>query len=165
MHTHSMLAQETFEQFLAIARKLLAADGHLHPALFLRFHGGEQVVTPVTFPETPEQRAGYMATLGRMLHLSGKEVDEAVLVMESWFVKAPTKPFVPPSQHPDRKEAIVAMGRNAANTHYTNVVQPFRREPNGDMVFEPAAVADYNQPVTKGTGPVGLLDYLFQPTR
>jgi hypothetical protein len=85
-------------------------------------------------------------------------------VTESWFVDARTAPAAAPtrpSQHPNRQEAITLNGRHAGGDRYTSVVQPLTRDEHHQPVWQEILLAEYNQPVTPGNHPVGVLDELF----
>lgn len=161
---NSILTQAVVEHILKTARTLLVADGHLHSVLFLRFGDGRQGMLHLHLPEEGEKRPGYMVALGAQIQRSGRVIDEAVIVLEGWVVLAPKPPFVAPSQHPNRQEAIVVCGRNADNTRMTSVVQPFLRDAHDCIEFEPIELAQYDQPVTEATKALGLIDFLFLKT-
>ena len=102
---------------MAIARKNLETDGRLYPVLFLRFDDGERAVYPLELAKTTAEKYAYFAALGAALHRVGKAVQEAVFLSESWFLevqKTVSALDIPPSRHPQRREAIVVMGRDAA---------------------------------------------------
>jgi hypothetical protein len=162
----SILSQEFVEMVLATAKENLKKDGSLAPVLFLRFRGGAHAIAQLlSLPSTTEEKEAYFATLGRGLQQAGHVLDEAVFVSESWYVAAEKgerlKLDVAPSQHPKRKEAITIVGRNAARTHFTMVVQTFGRDRRNQPVFGPLDIAEYNVSADKGPYPTGLLDHLF----
>ena len=70
-------------------------------------------------------------------------------------------PNIPPSQHPQRKEAIAIMGRNRKRSRLTHVLQPFHRDEQNQPVFDEVAIAEYNVPAEQTPQAFGLVDYLF----
>ncbi len=71
-----------------------------------------------------------------------------------------------PSQHPERKDAIVIVGRDAARTRYALVIQPFRRVREHRPRFGEIEVAEYIVPTREtNTQAEGLIDSLFPIAR
>lgn len=160
----SLLKQPLVENILATARQNLVQDGHLVPVLFVAFARGKLLAIPLQLPDTPDRKWAYFRQLGRHLQATHGSIREALLVTESWFVDARTAPGAAtrrPSQHPSRQEAITLNGRNARGDRYTSVVQPLIRDEHHQPVWQDILLSDYNQPVTAGKHPVGVLDKLF----
>jgi hypothetical protein len=159
-----ILEQVFIDSVLRSAQQNVAQGQGLEPFLFLYIDGQPLTITPVVHPLSTQEKQAYFASLGAQLRRAGQVIEAAVFLAESWIVlatEAPAACSVRPSQHPSRREAIVAIGRDAANTRHSLVVQPFRRAEQHKPVWEPLAVASYNAPVEQGLQAVGLLDYLF----
>ena len=161
----SILAQGFVETVLQAARVNLERDGALHPVLFLQLESSEQMVMLLKeFPDTVGERQEYFTALGLALPHTGRRIDEAVFISESWYVEmgeGKTEFDVAPSQHPERREAIVVMGRDAGRTRLTHVLQPFHRSEQNQLIFDQRAMEEYNVPADRFPGAVGLVDYLF----
>ncbi len=153
------------EGLLQQARLNLLRDGSLAPVLFVQFQEGEKGVLPLELPENADEKPGYFATLAVVFMGAGKQLNEALMLSETWYVSKEEdvnlSVDIRPSEHPQRKEAISLMGRNAAATRFTFVVQPFGRDLQQRPVMEQIAIAEYNIGQTTGITAVGLLDYLF----
>ncbi len=167
--SESILAQPFVETVLQAARVNLERDGALHPVLFLQLESSEQMVMLLKeFPDTVEERQEYFTALGMALPHTGRRIDEAVFVSEAWYVgmeEGRTEFDVAPSQHPQRREAIVVMGRDAARTRLTHVLQPFHRGDQNQPIFDQRAMEEYNIPADQFPQAVGLVDYLFDGER
>ena len=161
----SILAQEFVETVLQAARMNLERDGALHPVLFLQLESREQMVMLLKeFPDTVEERQEYFTALGIALSHTGRRIDEAVFVSEAWYVEmgeGRTEFDVAPSRHPQRREAIVVMGRDAKRTRLTHVLQPFHRGDQNQPVFDQRPMEEYDIPADGFPQAVGLVDYLF----
>lgn len=158
MHAQgSIVTQEHFEGIVRIAKENLIKDGSLVPVLFVRLDSGTMEVGALDLPHSADERRAYLFGVGRTLREKGKVIDEAVLVMEGWFVeadKAVSPLSVPPSQHPQRQEAIVVIGRDAKKTRLISLIQPFGRNDQHEPIWGQVKVID-------GMRAVGLLDALF----
>jgi hypothetical protein len=164
MNSRSVLMKESVDQILASARKNLEVCGYLAPVLIIRLTNGELNLIPLQLPQTSEEKQTYFRAIGISLRRSGKLVQEALMLSEGWFVQAEKSPEswnIIPSQHPDRKEAITAVGCNRDGTRHTSVIQPYTRSNPGKFSWESPAITLYNKPVERGSFPVGLLEYLF----
>ncbi len=161
----SILAQEFVEVILTMAQENLRRDGALAPVLFVRFQGGEQAITLLDLPATTEEKEDYLAALGLSFRQTGRVVEEALFVSETWYVAAePGQRLnldVAPSRHPRRQEAITIVGRNADRTRHTIVVQTFGRDRHQRPVLGRMEAAEYNTLSGQGSRPVGLVDYIF----
>ena len=96
----------------------------------------------------------------------GRHVQEAILVAESWYVGKPdidANLEVAPSQHPDRKEAITLVGRNATESRSVYAIQPFSRDEQNKPVFEALELDQFDGSAPTEYYSTGLLDYLFFP--
>jgi hypothetical protein len=163
----SILDRAFVNRILADAKDDLQAYGRLEPALlFLQLDNGDLGLVKLSLPRTSEEKQDYFKALGLTIRLAGLRIHEALFVSEVWYV-APEKPVahidVAPSQHPDRKEAIVAVGRDALGERFTNVLQPFVRNAQNQIRFEILAFGEYDVLAKEGHHPVGLVDYLFDP--
>ena len=161
----SILGQEFVETVLTAARLNLERDGALHPVLFLQLESREQMVMLLKeFPDTVGERQEYFTALGMALSHTGRRIDEAVFVSEAWYVgmeEGRTEFDVAPSQHPQRREAIVVMGRDAKRTRLTHVLQPFQRGDQNQPIFDQRVMEEYNIPADGFPQVVGLVDHLF----
>jgi hypothetical protein len=166
----SILNSENVQRILEIVKGNLRRDGGLKPVLFLHLLTGEHLLTPLELPGTTPEKIRYLNRLGFALLEEGKRVEEAIMLSEGWFVSAKeTKldPTIPPSRHPQRREVIVLVGRNAARTRMTSLVQPFARDEHGEPIWQEIEMTAFNAPSSHESGMAGLLDYLFveEPTR
>ncbi len=164
----SILTQTFVRGILASARENLRKDGFLVPVLFLRLRSGDRGMLPLlNLPATHEEKGMYFAGLGLLIEQAGEQLAEAVMVSESWYVsQTDAQAFldVSPSQHPNRKEAIVVVGRDATKTRQAHVIQPFTRDRQNRPVFLAIDVEEYpTAEEPSETQAVGLLDYLFPP--
>jgi hypothetical protein len=163
----TILSHEFVEPVIAEAKDYLQSHGRLDPALLLiQLDNGERGVIQLSLPRTSEEKQNYFKALGLTIRLAGHRIHEALFISEVWYV-APEKPVahidIAPSQHPDRKEAILAVGRDALGERFTNVLQPFVRNAQNQLLFENPAFEEYNILVKEGHHPVGLVDFLFNP--
>jgi hypothetical protein len=163
----SILAREFVDRILWGAQENLSKDGALAPVLFVRFQSREGAIAPLSLPATTEEKEAYFAALGLSFRQTGRTIREALFLSETWYVAAeegsPLNLDIAPSQHPSRQEAITLVGRNAERTRHTMLVQTFSRDRHNRPVMGQIEVAEYNATTEKGSGPVGLLDYLFPP--
>ena len=161
----SILGQEFVETVLQAARVNLERDGALHPVLFLRLRSDERMVMLLKeLPNTAGERQEYFTALGMALRHTGRRIDEAVFMSESWYVemeKGEAEIDVAPSQHPQRREAITVMGRDAKRTRLTHLIQPFRRDDQNQPIFDQRVMEEYNIPADQFPQAVGLIDHLF----
>jgi hypothetical protein len=164
IYTQSILTQKFLEPILITARKNLLSDGYLAQVAFVRDRSGRVIAVLLEMPKDPFEKRAYLAAWGSRLRRAGVVITEAVLLAEGWFVdgrKAPAPLSLPPSQHPARQEAITMVGRNAAGTRTTSVVQVFSRDRDNQPVWGQVAIASYNQLVKPGERMESLLDCLF----
>jgi hypothetical protein len=165
MQINTMLDQEFMGRLLTTAKKNLKNDDGLCPMLFVEFTNGERASYTLVLPRGSVEKQATFATIGASLSHEGRAVHEAVFLSEGWFVdveKTGAALTVAPSQHPQRQEAIVIIGRDASGRRVSSVVQPFTRDGEHHPVWEELAMASYNTAPEKGLHPVGLLDYLFE---
>lgn len=164
-HSESILEKSFGEGLLRQARLNLLRDGSLAPVLFVEFQNGEKGILPLELPENPEEKPDYFFTLGLVFVSAGKQLNEALMLSETWYVSkdedANLSLDVPPREHPQRREAISLMGRNAGGTCFTFVVQPFGRDLHQRPVMEQVAIAEYNVSSRAELAAVGVLDSLF----
>ena len=163
--SESILGQEFVETVLQVARVNLERDGALHPVLFLRLRSDERMVMLLKeLPNTAGERQEYFTALGLALRHTGRRIDEAVFMSESWYVEMEeggAEIDVAPSQHPQRREAITVIGRDDRRTRLTHVLQPFHRGDQNQPIFDERPMEEYNIPAGKFPQAVGLVDYLF----
>ena len=164
MKTPSLLSEKVTGYILRKARQNLEKDGWLAPILFVGLANGKSMMAPLELPNSSKRRQMYFQQIGTQIRASGKQILEAAFVSETWFInpqKVPGATRFPPGKHPARQEAVMVIGRNAANTLSTQVIQPYIRGEGSRFVWEEYLAAEYEQPVESGNRTVGLLDYLF----
>jgi hypothetical protein len=160
----SILAARFVENILETAKRNLERDGRLSPVLFLRMKNGRRQAWLLHPPRTAQERSEYFFRVGATLHKEGLPVEEAVTLMEAWFVevqKAPQALSIPPSQHPRRRECIVLFGRDVGKGRSTFVLAPFSKDREGKPVWEPAPFESSDAPRGEQMAFVGLIDDLF----
>jgi hypothetical protein len=165
MNTASMLTKGIAESLLKVACENLERDGFLIPVLMLNINEKGRLMHMLkALPNTPEQKQAYFAKIGAHYGYLGQLIREAVLLMESWMVQvqqAPAALRLRPSQHPCRQEVLMLIGRDAANSRSTQVIQPFTRDTTNKLVWSKPLMAIYDEPVKQGHSVQGLLDDLF----
>lgn len=161
----SILGRPFVEGILELAKGNLRKDGSLMPVLFLQPHDDKLRILPLDLPPTTEEKYAYFEIIGLAVLSTGKRLDEALFLSETWYVSQDEDPNltsdIRPSQHPSRREAISIVGRNAERTRFTFVIEPFRHAGKQRFVFEPRTVEEYNSKIKEGIEPEGLLDALF----
>jgi len=164
-HQHESILSEIFvQQILHDAKTYLRQYDGLPPTLFAQLDNGENLYMPLALPQTHEEKRVYFDVLGTSLLSFGKKLHEAMLIAESWYVeKTKENPTltVLPSQHPNRKEAISVVGRNALGSQSIFALQPFGRDARRRPVFEPLQIKEISGDFPTAFYFVGLLDYLF----
>lgn len=162
----SILTQAHMTSLLAIAQANVEKGHHLLAMLFVQSRGvrGQAVGLPLAdLPADAAQRALYFAALGAQLKREIGDIEAAIFLNEAWWTPvAAGQPIgnVTPSQHPDRCEAILLVGRNADNSHHSLLLQPFTRDRLQNPVWSKTRLESYGQPGQLKA--VGLLDLLFQ---
>lgn len=166
MKSISILSQAFIEMLLKQAREQLENDGKLLALLFLRFDDERVVFTREELPEQHEERRRVMRLIGQHMRSRGENIQEALLVVNSWFVAGRDGVeglSTAPSQHPRRQAAIVASARNAEDSRYSIVVQPYDVPDDNSLVWREPMIAQYNQPTDVNQRVEGLVDDLFIP--
>jgi len=161
----SILSRDVVETILQGARENLAAHASLVATLFLNLNDGQRAIIPLSMPETPEEKQMYFTMLGLSVRETGRTIHEAILISESWYI-APNDgqyPDAPPSEHPDRKEAITLAGRDFPGLHYVFAIQPFHRNERDQPIFEELDLQHFGEDIDKKLYSTGLLDFLFTP--
>lgn len=165
MNTASILTKEAIERLLKIARENLVRDGFLLPVLFLQLAAKAPLILELRkFPNTSLEKQAYFGNIGAHFGRLGQRIEEAVSLAEAWMVLAQQAPAAfrfPPSRHPSRQEVLALVGRDAANTRSTQVIQPFARDAGNKPLWREPAIAVYNEPVMQGHHAHSLLDDLF----
>lgn len=114
-------------------------------------------------PEESGDRPAYFAALGRWARNNDVKVAEAIFISEAWAVANPkTGLGIMPSQHPDRIDTIIVIGRNVENTRHSLVVKPFRHNAEQKVEWQKAPFAIYDEPMSEQARTEGLLDYFFE---
>jgi hypothetical protein len=165
MFNLSILTKPKVDKMLEVARQNVEQDGSLQPVLFLQLAGREVLHMPLSLPDTFEEKARYFLGVNFHLHKLGLTLRAAVFCAETWFVNAQNAPAamkVPPSEHPARQEAIVAIGRSADNQRHTLVIQPFTRDKLNRPLWLPLPLAQYDEARTNQNRAYGILDCLFE---
>ena len=157
MSNKSILTKGELESILSEVRHHVS-NCNLISVLFMNTKSGERVVCQLSdLPSTPEEKRQYFMSIGASFRQNGTVVQEVIFACESWYVKVVnSSPIdVLPSEHPERQEAVVLVGRNADNTHSAYLIQPFTRNEDGGPVWQPVMFNIDKQVAT------GLLDWFF----
>ena len=85
------------------------------------------------------------------------------MVSEAWIVTQPEAQEleVAPRQHPNRKEAIALVGRDAQNSSLVFAIQPFQRDDENQLVFDPVELEHFSDTPNPQYCATGLFDHLF----
>lgn len=166
----SLLLETSIDHTLALARQMVESQGSATPMLYLQTSAQEVKGIPLELPDSWAEKCGFFVSIGHTLHedLSkhNQWLTEALLVVECWYVdgqKAPDIHAVPPSQHPCREEAIIAVAVNAKRTRKSLAVQPFTRDEHRQLVWSEVKCAAYNTSTIEEPMWEGLLDLIFHP--
>ena len=164
-HEHeTILSQDFGDAIMQGARENLSAHGSLTTTLFLRLGNGDRGLIPLSLPPTHAEKRIYFTFLGLSFLETGQRIREAVLLSESWYIEKTEgcdPPEIAPSQHPQRKEAITLVGRDAAAQRFVFALQPFHRDPQNALVFEPLTFEQFDGHPDDKYFATGLLDDLF----
>ena len=161
----SILTSEIVESLLESGKETLLLDGHLAPTLFLHLEHGEKLATDLSLPCIQEEKQAYFKFQGKSIRYSGHALKEAILLAETWFVMADKQDelTIPPSQHPNRQEAITLTGRNAQNNRSVFAIRPFRRDDHNKPIFGELVLNQFDGMPDPNYYATGLLDHLFVP--
>jgi hypothetical protein len=165
-NSETILTEDFVKQILHDARMHLGEFGGLPTTLFVLLDNNDHVLFPLAIPETHEEKCAYFGLLGFSIQDSDRQVQEAILVAESWYVgksEIDVQLDVAPSQHPDRKEAITLVGRDCTGSKSAYAIQPFSRDAKNKPVFEPLEMDQFDGSPPTEHYSTGLLDYLFFP--
>ena len=125
-------------EYLDIAKKLIAKDGNLTPVVFLDVAKSEKpIILGLPGISSEQIRRQFMFfKLGAEIKLAKKEVNGITFLSEAWYTKSEEnkKNLVRPSDNPNRKEAIVILSSNIKGK-YNFLIQPFKME-GKEVVFE-----------------------------
>lgn len=162
-YLESLLSKAVVERILDDARQNLAASGSLQPTLFVQLENGERGIVPISLPESHPEKRIYFSLLGMSFFQTGHMVREAILVSEAWVITQPEAQGldVAPSQHPNRKEVITLVGRDAQNSSLVFAIQPFQRDDDNRLVFDVLEFEQYMDVPDAQYCATGLLDHLF----
>ena len=167
--SQSILDDTAFQETLERAKENLKRNGAVAPVIILLTDKGERILVQIDLPGSAYERQKQLTNLGFLLAGKGIVVDEAVMIIETWIVSSKAEKDllkVVPSQHPQRKEAIVLVGRNASKSRSGMLIQPFTRGIKGEPVWEKVeAFMPKGSPKTSDGNFQGLIDYMFVQDR
>ena len=138
MDSASILIKPVIDKWLQDAKKYLKKDGYLAPMLLVKFTNNQVMsiaLTDLVQTNDFQLKRLYFTTVGNKLRDKHGEIDEAVMIVEGWYVRGGTLNVLP-SKHPLRQEAICIIGRNASKTRVTSVIQPFVRGKNKQPLWK-----------------------------
>lgn len=164
MEKESILSKNEMSAILDAARFTKETGQQIVPALLiLTADGVRNALYLADMPDDGDKKAAYFRYIGEQLRSHNAEVAEAVFISEAWALTGlDGRTGIMPSLHPKRIEAIVIVGRNAANTRMSCVIQPFAQNKQGKPEWRKTPLAAYDEPVSEQTHLVGLLDHLFE---
>jgi len=160
----TILSQDFVDVIMQGARENLADHGNIGTTLYIRLESGERGVVPLSMPGSHEEKRMYFTLLGLSFLESGRQIREAILVAESWYVEASEGDYphqVAPSQHPQRKEAITLAGRDSKGQQFVFAIQPFQRNLQNQPIFDSMALEQFDEQPNDSYYSTGLLDNLF----
>ena len=148
----SILTKKTIQDVLVIAKDNLEKDGSLLPVIHVNCKG-KIVIVGLPLDDLIDRRKLFTG-LGIKLRNAVGEIDEALFVSETWYYKADKdeKLDIRPSQHPNKKEAIMLVGRNKSGKKQVLAMQPYIKVKGKYVYLKKDVDAD---------GATGVLDYLF----
>lgn len=105
----------------------LYQDGQIYPMALLLMSDSKAVFVALQW-STDQEKAATIAAVKGAARLSAQAL---IYIIETWLTRAP-KPGVPPSEDPDREEAVVLVAFTPSSTRA--VVVPFRRDEGGTPI-------------------------------
>lgn len=160
----SLLSEKHARLVMQDAKAYLRQYGGIPATLLMNLNDGKQLRLPLALPQTHQEKVVYFEILGASVRRLRKEIREAVLLSESWYVEKPNiDPTlkIAPSKHPNRKEAITLVGRDHTGQKSIFALQPFGRDAQQQPLFEPLQLQQFDGKDPSAVYWVGLLDYLF----
>ena len=161
----TLLSKESINTHIKFARDTFIEQGYLSVQFVIKFYSG--LIVPIVFedyPSEPDKKAAAMRALCKKLRTQYGSIKEAIFFAEAWVAKNTSPDFaeIPPSQHPDREEAIVITGRDDDNSNSVLVVQRFSRNEANEPIWHTVEV--HQGQGEDGITFRGVLDYLFEDT-
>lgn len=166
MSENTILSKEHITQNLEVVKSIMENEGRLEPVVFIKLSNGNKIVTSLdTISKTSDSdlKMFYLKLLKKaIVNKHNAEIEEAVMLLETWFVTAKDNNYLSsmPSQHPERKEAIVICGRNKDKSKISFVLQPFEKR-GKKIKWLDKALESYQANKSTSMGFEGLVDYLF----
>lgn len=130
---------------MVAARAELSRFGSVSPRVVVDSLAGERIAFLQTVPPTTQARLALMLVIGfDLTRLLGERPTDAAFIAEAWM--AAPRPGeqvgdIPPSMHPDRQEAVIAIAKSV-DGELRAIIQPFRRNRRGQVVFDPTMADD-----------------------
>lgn len=125
------------------AKKLLLRDGQVNPVVFGFLPTGQLLIVEMSFKSYEEKQAEF-ARLREFL--KEKEVTACVMVSEVWYLSKNKEEkegkTILPSQHPEREEAILIIGKIPGRSY--SIAVPFTRD-GGEIKFREEIVGDSDE--------------------
>lgn len=123
----SILTFQQISQFLEAAKNRAERSHHVETMLILNCRSSSRKTLPILLPSSAEKQAAYFTQLGSTLEQNMFGVEEAVLVVNPISVVPINSKYKTPSMdfRDSEGDAIVIVGRNAAKTQTTSLLQPF----------------------------------------
>lgn len=153
---HSLLTQAKVNEVLARAYQLKQRDQVVPPIVLLATNTGKERILPL-----PEFSADALARQAQFQAIGQKYPDtaEALFVCDTWMVimgNAVGELDVPPSQHPNRQETLLVVGRNRDKTK-TIVVNQIYTPAGKRFIWQTSEIS------TEPGSLEGLVDFIFDP--
>lgn len=134
---------EQVNLFKEKAKQLLMMEGNVAPVVFGFLASGAIIVAEMSF-ETYEEKQAKFSALKKLLKEKGATA--CVTVFEAWYLPKEkirnNRDMVPPSEHPEREEAILVEGKIPGRSY--SVIIPFARN-NGKIEFKEEIVGDTDE--------------------
>lgn len=157
----SLLTREYAQSILQIEKEFLVKGQSCVPKMLIMLHSGKMGILsiPEMGSDSSEKRLVFNM-LGQKLRAEKGSIKEAILIAESWTVKASAPGFskFAPSKHPAREEAIVIVGRNEDKSCSLTIIQPFGRDKKEKPIWQEPIISVSGE---GGYSHEGILDDFF----
>ena len=153
----SLLTKDLLQDLMITAKKNLEKDGSCLPVLHV-LANGKVLIFGISVNDLIDRRKLF-SMIGNKVKEDFGGVDEAVFICESWYYKTDKgKPYeaIRPSQHPDRMEAVMIMGRDKSGKKQKLIMQPFTKV-KGKYVYHKKDISGKKGDIA------GIMDYIFNP--